>query len=101
MKYFQFLYNNCKQNKNSYTIIIMIKMIVVITCISPEILGTDFSFASRNTIHIKRFDTCIRFFDHFKEVLGMLSPCDVVHNVSKASKGSLHVMLPIKNLNTA
>ena len=34
--FFQFLNNNYKQNKTSYTIIIMNKMIVVNTCISQE-----------------------------------------------------------------
>ena len=76
--FFQFLSNNYKHNKNSYTIIIMNKMIVVNTCISQERLP----IGRRCRATPSRFDTWIRFIDHSKTFLSTLSPCIVVHNVS-------------------
>ena len=56
-----------------------------------ETVGRDFFRFAQHLPHT-RFDTMGGFFDQYKELLGTLSPCDMVHLSSR----SRYVCYPFK-----
>ena len=56
-----------------------------------ETVGREFFRFAQHPPHT-RFDTMGGFFDQYKELLGMLSPCDMVHLSSR----SRYVCYPFK-----